>query len=125
MIYSIVQCLLPRNTFLHFSTSQKATRAAAYFSPFISTESEKRLAGASPRTISMRCKNCKVNSFSQEFPSIFYIKIVIKQERGGGGGKGDKLFTGRHSKSKNIQNKNINKKIKTNRRCRVCCSFFS
>ena len=51
VIYSIVQCLLFRNTFLHFSTSQKAMRATAYFCPFITTESEERLAVTSPHTI--------------------------------------------------------------------------
>ena len=70
VIYSIVQCLLTRNTFLHFSISQKVTRAAAYFCLFITTESEERQAVTSPRTISMRYKSCKVNSFYQEFPKI-------------------------------------------------------
>ena len=54
VINSIVQCLPSRNTFLHFSTSQKATRAAAYFCLFIKTGIEKRLPVTSPRTISMR-----------------------------------------------------------------------
>ena len=71
VINSIVQCWLSRNTFLHFSTSQKATRAAAYFCQFIKTGSEERLAVTSPRTISMRYKSCKVSSFSQKFPKIF------------------------------------------------------
>ena len=53
VIYSIVQCLLSRNTFLHFSLSRKATRAAAYFCLFITTGSKERLAVTSPRTISM------------------------------------------------------------------------
>ena len=69
-------------------------QAAAYFCPFITTESEERPAVTSPRTISMRYKSCKVNSFSQVSKIFFYIKIVIKgnsflifaveQERGGG-----------------------------------------
>ena len=70
VIYSIVQCLLSRNTFLHFSTSQKATQAAAYFCLFITTGSEERLAVTSLRTISMR--------FLLSFQKIFYIKIAIK-----------------------------------------------
>ena len=73
VINSIVQCLPSRNTFLHFSTSQKATRAAAYFCLFIKTGSEDRLAVTSPRTFSMRYKSCKVSSFSREFPKIFFI----------------------------------------------------
>ena len=71
VIYSVVQCLLSRNTFLHFSTSQKATRAAAYFCPFVTIQSEERVALTSPRTISMRYKSCQENSFSQEFPKNF------------------------------------------------------
>ena len=71
VIYSIVQRLLSRKTFLHFSTRQKATRAAADFCLFITTGSEERLAVTSLRTISMRHKSCKVSSFSREFPKIF------------------------------------------------------
>ena len=72
VIYSIVQCLLSRNTFLHFSTSHKATQATAYFYLLIiKGVSEERLAVMSLCTISMRYKRCKVNSFSQEFPKFF------------------------------------------------------
>ena len=71
VINSIVQCLPSKNTFLHFSTSQKATRAAAYFCLFIKTGSEDRLAVTSPRTFLTRYKSCKVNSFSQELPKFF------------------------------------------------------
>ena len=80
VINSIVQCLPCKNTFLHFSTSQKATRAAAYFCLFIKTGSEDRLAVTSPRTFSMSYKSCKVSSFSQEFPKFFYIKIAMKMQ---------------------------------------------
>ena len=71
VINSIVQGLPSKNTFLHFSTSQKAMRAAAYFCLFIKTGSEDRLAVTSPRTFSMCYKSCKVSSFSQEFPKFF------------------------------------------------------
>ena len=82
VIYSIVQCLLSRNTFLHFAISQKATRAAAYFCLFITTESEERLAVTSPRTISMHYKSCRVNSeqLFMSFQKSLYIKIAIKMQ---------------------------------------------
>ena len=80
VINSIVQCLPSRNTFLHFSTSQKATRAAVYFCLFIKTGSEDKLAVTSPRTFSMRYKSCKVSSFSKEFPKFFLIKIAMKMQ---------------------------------------------
>ena len=63
VIQSTVQCLLSRNTFLHFSTSQKATQAAAYRCLFITTGSEERLAMTSLRTISMRLKAVKFTAF--------------------------------------------------------------
>ena len=73
-INSIVQCLPSKNTFLHFSTSQKPTRAAAYFCLFIKTGSEDRLAVTSPRTFSMRYKSCKVSSFSRVSKIFFILK---------------------------------------------------
>ena len=61
----------PKTYFYISEQAKKDERAAAYFCQFITTESEKRVAVTSPRTISMRYKSCKVNSFSQEFPEIF------------------------------------------------------
>ena len=46
-------------------------QAAAYFWLFITTGSEERLAVTSLRTILVRYKSCKVNSFSLELPKIF------------------------------------------------------
>ena len=86
VIYSILQFLLSRNTFLHFSTSQKATPAAAYFCLFITTESKERLAITSPHTISMRYetvksrtpKNSSQNRYALMIFQIYFCVFVRK-----------------------------------------------
>ena len=66
----------PLNTFSTTKDKPNAAGAAAYFSPFTTTETEETLAVRSPCTFtsSMCYESRKVKSFSKDFPILFKPK---------------------------------------------------